>query len=95
MARLTERMSTMYGGLKCLGPFPILIALYLQFRQWKWGDWASAFDVSTLGALLIFGMVGLYAAGWLLLGLRTRLDTYVALLEASVQEPEPPLPAAP
>ncbi|WP_329859891.1 hypothetical protein [Stenotrophomonas sp. SMYL89] len=27
--------------------------------------------------------------GWMLIGLRTRLDTYVALLEGSIQEPEP------
>ena len=86
---MIERMGMMYGGLQRLGPFPLLIALYLQFRGWKWGDWASAFDISLLGALLIFGMVLLYAVGWMLIGLRTRLDTYVALLEGSVQEPEP------
>ncbi|WP_414494771.1 hypothetical protein [Stenotrophomonas maltophilia] len=86
---MIERMGMMYGGLQRLGPFPLLIALYLQFRGWKWGDWAGAFDVSLLGALLIFGMVLLYAVGWMLIGLRIRLDTYVALLEGSIQEPEP------
>lgn len=90
---MIERMGIMYGGLQRLGPFPLLIALYLQFRGWKWGDWASAFDVSLLGALLIFGMVLLYVVGWMLIGLRTRLDTYVALLEGSIHEPEPPQPA--
>jgi len=83
----------LYGGLQRLGPFPVLIALYLQFRGWKWGDWAGAFDVSLLGALLIFGMVVLYAVGWMLIGLRTRLDTYVALLEGSIQEPDLDKPA--
>ena len=86
---MIERMGMMYGGLQRLGPFPLLIAFYLQFREWKWGDWASAFDISLLSALLIFGMVLLYAVGWMLIGLRTRLDTYVALLEGSIQEPEP------
>ncbi|HEL3737136.1 TPA: hypothetical protein UMU63_002073 [Stenotrophomonas maltophilia] len=86
---MIERMGMMYGGLQRLGPFPLLIAFYLQFRGWKWGDWASAFDISLLSALLIFGMVLLYAVGWMLIGLRTRLDTYVALLEGSIQEPEP------
>ncbi len=77
--------------LQRLGPFP-LIALYLQFRGWKWGDWAGAFDVGLLGALLIFAMVLLYLLGWMLIGLRTRLDTYVALLEGSIHEPEPAQP---
>lgn len=92
-ASMIERMGLMYGGLQRLGPFPLLIALYLQFRGWKWGDWASAFDVGMLGAFLIYALVLLYLAGWLLIGLRTRLDTYVALLEGSIHEPEPPQPA--
>lgn len=83
---MIDRMGMLYGGLQRLGPFPLLVALYLQFRDWKWGDWAGAFDVGWLGALLIFGMVVLYLVGWMLIGQRTRLDTYVALLEASVQE---------
>ncbi len=90
---MIERMGMMYGGLQRLGPFPLLIALYLQFRGWKWGDWAGAFDVGLLGALLIFAMVLLYLLGWMLIGLRTRLDTYVALLEGSIHEPEPSKPA--
>lgn len=89
---MIERMGMMYGGLQRLGPFPLLIALYVQFRGWKWGDWASVFDVSLLGALLIFGMVLLYVVGWMLISLRTRLDTYVALLEGSINEPEPSQP---
>ncbi|WP_305100992.1 hypothetical protein [Stenotrophomonas sp. RAC2] len=89
---MIERMGLMYGGLQRLGPFPLLIALYLQFRGWKWGDWAGAFDVSLVGALLIFAMVLLYLLGWMLISMRTRLDTYVALLEGSIHEPEPPQP---
>ncbi|RTQ90555.1 hypothetical protein EKL94_06160 [Stenotrophomonas maltophilia] len=86
---MIERMGLMYGGLQRLGPFPLLIALYLQFRGWKWGDWAGAFDVGMVGAFLIYMLVLLYLAGWMLISLRTRLDTYVALLEGSIHEPEP------
>ncbi|HFK2920114.1 TPA: hypothetical protein ACGY72_001279 [Stenotrophomonas maltophilia] len=89
---MIERMGLMYGGLQRLGPFPLLIALYLQFRQWRWGDWSSAFDVGALGAFIIYALVLLYLAGWLLIGLRSRLDTYVALLEGSIHEPEPAEP---
>lgn len=83
-ASMTERMGILFGGLQRLGPFPLLIALYLQFRDWKWGDWAAAFDVSVFGAVLIFAMALLYLIGWVGISLRTRLDTYVALLESSI-----------
>lgn len=83
---MTDRMGMMYGGLQRLGPFPLLIALYLQFRHWQWGDWSAVFDVTVIEAILIFAMVLLYAVGWLLVGLRVRLDTYVSLLEASLHE---------
>jgi hypothetical protein len=42
-----------------------------------------------VGALLIFGLTLLYLLGWMLIGQRERLDTCVALPEASIQEPEP------
>jgi hypothetical protein len=81
-----DRMGLMFGGIQRLGVFPVLIALYLQFREWKWGDWRGAFDVSPVVGPIICFMVGLYAAGWLVVGLRSRLDTYVAVLEESLQE---------
>ncbi len=83
--RMIERMGLMYGGLQKLGPFPVLIALYLQFRNWKWGDWAGAFDVNLVAGTLIAGLVTLYLMGWVLIGMRTRLDTYACLLEASLE----------
>lgn len=82
---MTERLGLMYGGLQKLGPFPVLIALYLQFRNWEWGDWAGAFDVNLVGGLLIFAMVLMYAVGWVLMTVRARLDTYVNLLEAALR----------
>ncbi len=39
------------------------------------------------GFILIFAMVMLYLVGWVLIAQRTRLDTYVSLLDASLQEP--------
>lgn len=84
--RMTERMGIMFGGLQRLGPFPLLIALYVQFRDWKWGDWAAAFDVGIFGAILIFAMALLYLIGWVGISQRTRLDTYVALLESSITQ---------
>jgi len=85
-AGMGERMGLVYGGFQRLGVFPVLAALYLQFRSWKWGDWAGAFDMNALAGLLIWSMVLLYVCGWLLIGIRTRLDTYVNLLENSLRE---------
>lgn len=81
---LDGRMGLVFGGVQRLGIFPLLIALYLQFRNWEWGDWAAAFDVNLVAGLLIWSMLLLFGAGWLLIGLRSRLDTYQNLLEESL-----------
>lgn len=83
--RMNERLGLLFGGIQRLGFFPVLVALYLQFRNWTWGNWAAAFDVNPVAGLIIWMMVLLYALGWLLIGLRTRLDSYIELLEAALQ----------
>lgn len=83
---MMDRTGLFYGGAQKLGPFPVLIALYLQFRTWTWGDWAGAFDVNFVAGILIFAMGLLYVLGWVLTTMRIRLDTYVDLLEASLSE---------
>lgn len=80
-----ERLGMLFGGAERLGVFPVLIALYLQFRNWEWGDWAGAFDVNLIAGLLIWVIVLFYGMGWLLVSLRSRLDSYVRLLEESLQ----------
>jgi len=84
---MVDRMGLLYGGVQRLGPFPLLIAFYVQYRSWKTNGWAGVFDVGLAGGILIFAMVLLYVMAWLLIGQRTRLDTYINLLEASLQEP--------
>lgn len=41
--------------------------------------------MNLVGGLLIFAMVLMYAVGWVLMAVRTRLDTYVNLLEAALR----------
>jgi len=41
--------------------------------------------VNLVAGLLIFAMVLMYVVGWLMVAVRTRLDTYVSLLEAALQ----------
>ena len=83
-ASMGERMGLLYGGLQKLGPFPLLVALYVQYRSWKTSGWQGVFDVGWPGGILIFSMVLLYIIGWMLIIQRARLDTYVNLLEASL-----------
>jgi len=90
---MVERMGLLYGGVQRLGPFPLLIALYVQYRSWKENGWAGVFDVGLAGGILIFAMVLLYVMAWLLISQRIRLDTYINLLEASLQDPEANPPA--
>lgn len=85
-SNMENRMGLVFGGVQRLGVLPLLIALYLQFRNWEWGDWAAAFDVHLLAGLLIWAMLLLYGMGWLLVGLRTRLDTYESLLQESLED---------
>jgi hypothetical protein len=86
--RMDYRMGLAFGGIQRLGIFPILIAVYFQLRNWKWGDWAAAFDVNLVGGLVILAMLLMYMMGWLLVGLRVRLDTYESLLQESLETHE-------
>lgn len=83
---MDNRMGVVFGGVQRLGIFPLLIALYFQFRDWKWGDWGAAFNVNLVAGLLIFALLLLYGMGWLLVGLRTRLDTYASVLQESLED---------
>lgn len=85
---MDRRMGLVFGSTQKLGVFPVLIALYFQFRNWEWGDWTSAFDLSLPAALLILLILILYGMGWLLIGLRTRMDSYAWLLQESLEVPD-------
>ena len=82
---MSYRLGLAMGGVERLGVFPVLVALYLQFKGWKVGDWRALVDVNWAGGLVIWAMVLLYGAGWMLVGLKVRLDTYELLLEESLQ----------
>lgn len=85
---MTYRLGLATGGVERLGIFPVLVALYFQFKDWEWGNWAALGEVNLVGGLLIWAMVLLYGLGWMLVGLKVRLDTYESLLEESLQSEE-------
>lgn len=87
--RMSYRLGLALGGIERLGIFPVLIALYLQFKDWRWGDWAALANVNLVAGFLVWTMVLLYGVGWLLVSLKVRLDTYESLLAESLHhEPD-------
>ncbi|HGK7304060.1 TPA: hypothetical protein ACJ509_001942 [Stenotrophomonas maltophilia] len=90
---MVDRMGLLYGGVQRLGPFPLLIAFYVQYRSWQKNGWAGVFDVGLAGGILILFMVLLYVMAWLLISQRVRVETYISLLEAFLQDPDPNSPS--
>jgi hypothetical protein len=84
--KMSYRLGLAMGGVERLGIFPVLVVLYLQFRDWEWGSWGALTEINLVGGLLIWAMVLLYGMGWMVMGLKVRLDTYESLLEESLQK---------
>lgn len=82
---MTYRLGLFAGGLEKLGVIPLLIALYLQFKDWQWGDWEAFAQVGLVQGLLIWALFLCYAAGWHVIGLRSRIDAYELLLAEANQ----------
>lgn len=80
------RLGLLTGGVERLGVLPVLVALYLQFKDWEFGDWESIGQINVVGGSLLWILLLLYAAGWWLIGLKTRLDTYETLLAEATND---------
>lgn len=77
---LTYRMGLFTGGVQRLGVLPLLVILYLQFKDWPLGDWPAFGQVHMVGGLLLWTLFLAYLGAWWLVGLGTRWDAYEALL---------------
>ena len=82
---MTFRLGLLTGGIERLGVFPVLIALYFQFKDWKFGDWQALGQVNLAGGLLLWALLLLYLGGWWLVRLKLRLDTYEMLLAEAIR----------
>ena len=84
---LAYRMGLFTGGVQRLGILPLLVILYLQFKDWRLGDWAAFGQVHMVGGLLLWALFLVYLGAWWLVGMGTRWDAYEALLiEATCDE---------
>ena len=65
----------------------MLAILYVQFKDWRFGDWQAIGQVHMLGGLLLYALFLAYLLSWWLVGMGTRWDAYEALLiEATCDE---------
>ncbi|MET7142226.1 hypothetical protein M3S04_09790 [Xanthomonas sp. PPL139] len=82
-----ERLGLFTGGMEKLGIMPVLLALYLQFKDWRWGDWSVLSKITIMQSVLAFLLLFAYALSWHLIRLRVRVQTYEQLLaEANRQD---------
>lgn len=79
-ATMHERLGLFTGGIERLGVMPVLVALYLQFKDWEWGDWTSLGKVTFVQGMLIWALFISYLLSWHLIRLRTRVHSYELLL---------------
>jgi hypothetical protein len=86
--RLTYRAGLITGGFEKFGILPLLAAMYLQFKDWSFGDWRGfTSHVHLLGSVLLWVLMVLYATSWWAVRAKSRLDLYeIVLTEASVRE---------
>lgn len=84
---LAYRMGLVTGSVQRLGILPLLAILYVQFKDWRFGDWQAFGQVHMVGGLLLWALFLIYLGAWWLVGLGTRWDAYEALLiEATSDE---------
>lgn len=88
-ATMHERLGLFTGGMERLGVLPLLLALYLQFKDWRLGDWSTFASITLVQGLLAFAILLAYALSWHLISLRARVQAYELLLaEANTQDGE-------
>lgn len=83
---LAYRMGLFTGSVQRLGILPLLAILYLQFKDWRFGDWQALGQVHMVGGLLLWALFLAYLGAWWLVGLGTRWDAYEALLIEATQD---------
>lgn len=84
---LTHGLGLFAGGVHRLGILPVLAILYLQFKDWRFGDWHALTQIHIVGGLTLWAIFVVYVLSWWMVGLSKRWDTYEALLtEATFDE---------
>lgn len=77
--RMKEKLPMLIGSIEKLGALPIVIALYLQFKDTRWPPHPSWLEIA-----LIFALVFGYWLSVLQISVRLRLQLYETLLGKSL-----------
>jgi hypothetical protein len=86
-AAFAYRTSLLAGGMERLGVLPILAVLYVQLKDWRFGDWVSLWsNVHLVGGLLLWALLLVYLLSWWMIRLRGRLDLYEEILTEALAE---------
>lgn len=86
--RVAYRMGLFTGGMERLGIVPVLVVLYLQFKDWRFADWEALAKVNMVGALLLWMLLISYLLSWWMVKLRNRVDLFESLLRDALAEDE-------
>ncbi|MCC5074670.1 hypothetical protein [Xanthomonas campestris] len=82
-----DRLGLFTGGIEKLGFMPVLLALYLQLKDWRIGDWTVLSKITLIQGVLAFTLLFAFAMSWHLIRLRIRVQSYEQLLaEANRQD---------
>ncbi|PPE72436.1 hypothetical protein C3942_17995 [Solimonas fluminis] len=83
LGTFSRRSGLLLGGMEKLGALPVLVALFLQFRDFELG-WPPGINFTE--ALLGFVILVLYVGGLLAQSLKLRLHVYESLLEEALYQ---------
>jgi hypothetical protein len=83
-ATLGYRVGLLTGNMDRLGVLPVLVVVYLQCKDWTFGDWRVLSHVSAVGGLLLWMLLIAYLGAWFMVGVKSRIDGYEALLAEAV-----------
>jgi hypothetical protein len=82
-----DRLGLFTGSMEKLGFMPVLLALYLQLKDWRLGDWTVLSKITLIQGVLAFTLLFAFAMSWHLIRLRIRVQSYEQLLaEANRQD---------
>lgn len=83
--RMISRTRLFTGGMERLGVFPLLLALYIQLKDWKFGDWAALNNVTLIQGMLIFALMLAYLIFLHLMHIHSRIEAIEVLLNESAE----------
>lgn len=93
--RMMSRTRLFTGGMERLGVFPLLLALYIQLKDWKLGDWAALNNVTFVQGALIFALMLAYLMFLHLMHIHSRIEAIEVLLNESAERDREEAPAEP